>query len=152
MSRRADTCHFMHNLRTGHRPTRDAALAVIYDAKSLLRERGRDLPRVTVRIATPTEDRALVLGAGRMGGLIIWISPEAAATAGELAWVVLHELGHAVLGLEHTARGLMAPTIPGAPTVEEARAAFLEVFTTPGALSRLPEARERRPRRPRRRR
>ena len=155
----------MRNLRTGHRPTRDAAMAVIYDAKRMLREHGRDLPRITVRIATPTEDRAQVLGAGRMMGLTIWIAPEAAATAGGLAWVVLHELGHAVLGLEHSESGLMAATVPFAPTVEEAHAAFLEVFTTPGALTILhaltdaklrrhlgaPEERERRPRRRRRR-
>ena len=72
-------------------------IALIYEAKKLYPE----LPRITVRVANRDKNDK-VMGVGRMGKNIIWISEDFVASR----CVVFHEILHAAFATEH---------VPGCP-------------------------------------
>ena len=72
---------------------RKQVMDFIYEANEVVK-----LPRITVRIAEPNESQ--VLGVGRLGECIIWITPRAIANY-DLRAIVYHEIIHAVYSAEH---------------------------------------------------
>jgi len=87
---------------------RRKVMNIIYDLKKAV----PTLPRVEVRIGNHVNDKR-VLGQARMTECQIWITETATnMNADELRHIVAHELGHAVLGLEHDDKcPLMRPTL-----------------------------------------
>lgn len=69
---------------------RKKVIELIYEAKKLFPE----LPRITVRVA---ENDKKILGAGRIGHNIIWITESFVASRA----VVFHEILHASFAVEH---------------------------------------------------
>ena len=60
------------------------------------------LPRIRLYIA---KSRGDVLGVGRVGEYVVWISEEMRGQSdASLRQLIVHELGHAVFGLEHDKR------------------------------------------------
>lgn len=73
---------------------RTRIMRIIYQCRKLV-----DLPRITVRIA---ESKDQILGVGWLGENVIWISEDLMGMPTDvLRHVVVHEIGHAVFGLEH---------------------------------------------------
>tara|TARA_R100000353_G_C6466604_1_gene185378 strand:+ start:292 stop:642 length:351 start_codon:yes stop_codon:yes gene_type:complete len=70
---------------------RRQVIDIIYQAKKIA-----DLPRIDVRVG---EARHNILGIAQMGDCKIWIDVSKSAT--NLLQVVLHEICHAVWGIEH---------------------------------------------------
>lgn len=109
------TTRLMVNCKSGDEThvLRRKVIEKIHQAKELI----PSMPRVTIRIAEPSEHSVRIhgvgpLGVGRSGDRVIWISPEACnRTSLELRHVVFHEIGHAVFGKSHTKSGLMAPVV-----------------------------------------
>ncbi len=87
---------------------RRKVINIIYDLKKAV----PTLPRVEVRIGNHVNDKR-VLGQGKMKECKIWITEKAVnMNPDELRHIVAHELGHAVLGLEHDDKcPLMRPTL-----------------------------------------
>lgn len=80
---------------------RREVIDLIYEAKRLC----PTLPRIEVRI---TENDSELLGVGRMGGKVIWITEDFVASRA----TVFHEILHAVFNQKHVAScPLMAPAI-----------------------------------------
>lgn len=88
---------------------------IIYDLKRLI-----DLPRITVRITDSSRD---CLGLARLNDNIIWI-PENTFNTKYLYQVVLHEILHAVYGIEHDESCLLM--CPVVKTISNSKA--LEIF------------------------
>ena len=86
---------------------RRKVIDIIYDAKKLV-----NLPRIDVRIYNNHKENKHVLGVGRMKGNIIWIDEDTLKMPDdEIRSVVLHEILHAVLGIDHIDKcPLMSPT------------------------------------------
>jgi len=78
---------------------RRIVMEYIYKAKNLLRKNGMQMPRVDVRIATREQGETAV-GKARMRDNIIWM-PEDYLKSRFTYQVVLHELCHALWGIEH---------------------------------------------------
>ena len=87
---------------------RRKVINIIYDLKKAV----PTLPRVDVRIGNHVNDKR-VLGQGKMKECKVWITEKAVnMNTDELRHIVAHELGHAVLGLEHDDKcPLMKPTL-----------------------------------------
>lgn len=79
---------------------RSEVMKYIYEAKEALnRSTQIILPRITVRI---TKDHESILGMGRMGKNIIWISQRAVeSNRFDLRSIVFHEILHAVFKVNH---------------------------------------------------
>ena len=68
-------------------------IEILYQARDLV-----ELPRIDVRITDP--ENPAVLGTALKGGCAIWI-PAATVEGSDLVGTVLHEVLHAVLGMDH---------------------------------------------------
>jgi hypothetical protein len=80
---------------------RQKVMALIYEAKGLY----PPLPRIEVRV---TENDKKILGVGRMGERVIWITEDFVASRS----TVFHEILHAVFNQGHVSScPLMAPEI-----------------------------------------
>ena len=78
---------------------RSEVMKYIYEAKELLNHSAIIIPRITVRI---TKDHESILGMGRMGKNIIWISQRAVeSNRFDLRSIVFHEILHAVFNINH---------------------------------------------------
>lgn len=78
---------------------RTEVMNYIYEAKELLNKHNISLPRITIRI---TDDHESILGMGRMGQNIIWISQRAVEESRfDLRSIVFHEILHAVFNINH---------------------------------------------------
>ena len=90
---------------------RRIVINLIYKAKILLRaSHGIEIPRVDVRIAK-REDGEIAVGKARMCDNIIWM-PEDYLKSRFTYQVVLHELCHALWGIEHDNKcKLMHPNV-----------------------------------------
>lgn len=78
---------------------RSQVMKYIYEAKELLKHHNIAMPRITVRI---TDDHDFILGMGRMGKNIIWISQRAVeSNRFDLRSIVFHEILHAVFNINH---------------------------------------------------
>lgn len=96
----------------------------IYKAKNLLRKNGMDMARVDVRIASREEGETAV-GKARMRDNIIWM-PEDYLNSRFTYQVVLHELCHALWGIEHDKKcKLMHPNVQVTLSNAKAEDAFL---------------------------
>lgn len=96
----------------------------IYQAKKLLRENGMDMARVDVRIAT-REDGETAVGKARMRDNIIWM-PSDYLNSRFTYQVVLHELCHALWGIEHDNNcALMHPNVQVTLSNSKAEELFL---------------------------
>ena len=91
---RYDNSNLLHNKRINnnvYQLKRDV-ISIIYDLKRYV-----SLPRITVRI---TDKHSNILGLARLKDNIIWI-PDNTFNSKYLYQVVLHEILHAVYGIEH---------------------------------------------------
>jgi len=91
---RYDNSNLLHNKRINnnvYQLKRDV-INIIYDLKRYV-----NLPRITVRI---TDKHSNILGLARLKDNIIWI-PDNTFNSKYLYQVVLHEILHAVYGIEH---------------------------------------------------
>lgn len=94
----------------------------IYKAKNLLRSNGIEMPRITIRI---TEKHDHILGMAGMNRNVIWIPDSTLNNASKLYTTVLHELCHAIYGIDHNENcKLMHPVIQKL-TVKQAEKIFL---------------------------
>ena len=84
-----------------YRNRRRPVIDIIRKAKRLLAQRGIDLPRIEVRITDTDAAHRNVLGTALMGRLQIFIAEKSFADSTRLIHVVLHEMLHAVKGIEH---------------------------------------------------
>jgi len=84
----------LHNKRMNNQvyQLKRDVINIIYDLKRYV-----NLPRITVRI---TDNQDNLLGRARMNDNVIWI-PENTFNSKYLYQVVLHEILHAVYGIEH---------------------------------------------------
>lgn len=100
----------------------------IYDAKAELRRFGMQLPRVEVRIVEGGDE--FVCGYAYMSSNVVHIVKKfAEANDNMLYHLVLHELLHAVKGVEHDDKCyLMHPTIKRNSNRRKANNAFLSYF------------------------
>jgi len=91
---RYDQSNMLHNKRMNNQvyQLKRNVINIIYDLKRYV-----NLPRITVRITDKKDD---LLGRARMNDNIIWI-PENTFNSKYLYQVVLHEILHAVYGIEH---------------------------------------------------
>jgi len=91
---RYDQSNMLHNKRMNNQvyQLKRDVINIIYDLKRYV-----NLPRITVRITDNQDD---LLGRARMNDNIIWI-PENTFNSKYLYQVVLHEILHAVYGIEH---------------------------------------------------
>lgn len=78
---------------------RRVVMDLLYRAKSLLKANGIEIPRVDIRITT-REAGETACGKARMNANIIWI-PADYLRAKYLYQIVLHELCHALWGVQH---------------------------------------------------
>jgi len=96
---------------------RRKVMDLIYEIKKIY-----PLPRITVRI---TEDDSSILGVGRIGANIIWISKSAVKNT-NLRTVVYHEVLHTVFGVRHHEGDiLMAPVLTKGLTKKQCQDRFL---------------------------
>ena len=105
---------------------RRAVINIIYEIKEPLKLIcNYELPRITVRI---TEPAGRCAGRARMNDNVIWI-PEDTIRRKYLFQVVLHELLHAVLGVEHNEDcKLMSANVQPDLSDTEALKLFLNYF------------------------
>lgn len=91
---RYDNSNLLHNKRMNNQvyQLKRNVINIIYDLKRYV-----NLPRITVRV---TDNQDNLLGRARMNDNIIWI-PENTFNSKYLYQVVLHEILHAVYGIEH---------------------------------------------------
>ena len=91
---RYDQSNMLHNKRMNNQvyQLKRDVINIIYDLKRYV-----NLPRITVRI---TDNQDNLLGRARMNDNVIWI-PENTFNSKYLYQVVLHEILHAVYGIEH---------------------------------------------------
>jgi len=124
---RRDRTKLLRNRESGDETymLRRAAMAWVYRAKRAADAVGFALPRVTVRVTENATDGTL--GVARMSKSIIWITEETArGVSNRLGHVVLHEIGHAVLGLSHNpACPLMRAEVGTDVDVEASLSAFI---------------------------
>jgi|JFJP01.1.fsa_nt_gi hypothetical protein len=78
---------------------RRQVIDLIYKAKNLLRANGFEMPRIDIRITTKDMDVSAI-GVAQMKGNYIWI-PDTSLGKSYLYQIVLHELCHAIWGVEH---------------------------------------------------
>jgi hypothetical protein len=91
---------------------RRKVINIIYDLKKI-----KDMPRINVRITKEHTEEPNVLGCARRGEYIVWIPEKTINMSDEdLYWVVLHEIGHAVYGLQHSDKGIMTPYLKDNPS------------------------------------
>ena len=89
---------------------RRIVIDLIYKAKKLLRQQGIEIPRVDVRIAK-REDGETAVGKARMHDNMVWM-PDDYLKSRFTYQVVLHELCHALWGIEHDNKcKLMHPNV-----------------------------------------
>lgn len=96
----------------------------IYKAKNLLRANGIQMPRVEIRITEVDRHQTSAVGLARMNGFVIWIPADALKrfTEAQVYQIVLHELCHALWGIDHDTKcKLMHPSMRKAtvPTFEK---------------------------------
>lgn len=84
---------------------RRKVIDIIYDIKKEI-----ELPRIEVRVVEKHEH---ILGVGRVGENMIWITEDCITHGKELLFhVVAHEIGHAVFKLSHNKKcPLMKPSV-----------------------------------------
>jgi predicted Zn-dependent protease len=103
---------------------RRQVIDLIYRAKNLLRANGIEMPRIDVRITSTTPDTN-ACGVAQMNGKYIWI-PETTLKKAWLYQVVLHELCHAIWGIDHDKKcKLMHPAVQTDLTDVQAEQIFL---------------------------
>lgn len=91
---------------------RKQVMDCIYKAKNLLRSKGLKMPRIDIRIVE-RDNLQTSLGRARMLDNVVWI-PTISLTKykGHLYQIVLHELCHAIWGIEHNEKcNLMHPQL-----------------------------------------
>lgn len=91
--------HTNKKMNEGVYKQRREVIDLIYKAKKLLRSVGIEMPRIDVRITTK-QPEVTAIGVAQMNGNYIWI-PETSLGKTYLYQVVLHELCHAIWGIEH---------------------------------------------------
>jgi hypothetical protein len=82
---------------------RKQAMGYLYDFKKIYEAAGHEWERVTVRIAeNGAGENSTTLAAAWLDGNAIWITERALARGNDaIRRTVWHELGHALLGLDH---------------------------------------------------
>lgn len=78
---------------------RRVVIDLIYKAKNLLRSNGIEMPRIDIRI-TDKQKSNTSCGVAQMNARYIWI-PSDSLKKPYLYQIVLHELCHAIWGIEH---------------------------------------------------
>jgi hypothetical protein len=116
--------HTNKKMNEGVYKQRREVIDLIYKAKRLLQSVGIEMPRIDVRI-TAVEPNVISIGVAQMNGNYIWI-PEKSLGKSWLYQVVLHELCHAIWGIEHNTKcKLMHPSLQSDLTIETAEQLFI---------------------------
>jgi hypothetical protein len=125
MRRNAPTGHTNKRMNEDVYKQRREVIDLIYKAKNLLRSVGIEMPRIDVRITTK-QPEVTAIGVAQMNGNYIWI-PENSLGKSWLYQVVLHELCHAIWGVDHNKKcKLMHTNLQSDLTVEMAEQIFVE--------------------------
>jgi hypothetical protein len=106
---------------------RRVIIDLIYRVKNLLRTKGIQLPRIDVRIVDADRSKTTSIGRARMRDNIIWIPADSLVKYSKQQYqIVLHELLHAVWGVEHDQKCLLMHTNLQELTDSKAENIFLE--------------------------
>jgi len=110
---------------------RRVIIDLIYKAKNLLRSKGIQLPRIDVRIVDADRSKTTSIGRARMRDNIIWIPADSLKKYSKQQYqIVLHELCHAVWGIEHDLKcKLMHTNLQMDLTDSKAESIFLSYAT-----------------------
>jgi len=99
----------------------------IYNAKTLLRSVSINMPRIDIRIVEADKTKVTALGLARMRDNIIWIPSDALKYKKHIYQIVLHELLHAIWGIDHDLNcKLMHTNLQTDLTKKEAERIFLK--------------------------
>jgi len=116
--------HTNKKMDSGVYQQRRQVIDILYKVKSVLRSNGLEMPRIDIRITTKDKD-VTSCGVAQMRGKFIWI-PETTLTKPYLYQTVLHELCHAIWGVNHDEKcKLMHPLVQLDLTDEQAEQIFL---------------------------
>jgi len=107
---------------------RRVIIDLIYKIKKVLRSNGLELPRIDVRIVDADRSKTTSIGRARMRDNIIWIPTDSLVKYAKQQYqIVLHELCHAVWGIEHDQNCLLMHTnLQLGLTDSEAEKLFIE--------------------------
>lgn len=107
---------------------RRQVMQYLYKAKNLLGANGIQMPRIEIRIVEADRSVTSHIGRARMGDCVVWMPSDALKTHGskELYQIVLHELCHAIWGIDHNRRSkLMHPELQPNLSTKEAEEIFI---------------------------
>jgi len=84
---------------------RKNVMKYIYEAKQIIESAGFDFTRQNIRIVERNDENyRTALGCGAMNDNIVWIPDCVAANDPDLRFIVFHELGHSMFGLNHDSK------------------------------------------------